>query len=440
MKGISKSWRTAWRAVGGVVGFMAVGSAAYAGLPAFIAQGKPVIDLRARYENVDDASKVPIAQAGTLRARLGYETGTWNNFQLAFDFDQIWSIGGATYNSTRNGKTAFPIVADPAMTTLNRLQLAYSTGFATKITVGRQRLLIGNQRFIGNSGWRQHEQTFDSISAVNTSVKGLMATYAYLYRVNRIDGPAMPVPSGTAPAATGQASYFKSNSHVFDAVYSGFAGFRLEAYTFLLDLAGPGYATSAAQQSATAKLSTATYGGRADYNLPMTGGLVGKISGEYAHQTNYAANPLSFGLDYWLGEASLKYRGLTGLAGYESLEGNGVVGFSTPLATLHAFNGWADMFLSTPANGLNDAYLKASYAVPAGFVAMKSLTGTVVYHGFSTDKFGKGIGSEWDVQAELAIDGNTSFLLKYASYRGSNPALGGFPDKSIFWLQTAYDY
>jgi len=60
--------------------------------------------------------------------------------------------------------------------------------------------------------------------------------------------------------------------------------------------------------------------------------------------------------------------GLTGLVGYEVLEGNGAIGFATPLATLHAFNGWADMFLTTPANGLKDLYFRASYALPADFI------------------------------------------------------------------------
>ena len=133
-----------------------------------IAAGRAVIDLRARYENVDDASKTPmVGEAGMFRARLGYETGAWNGLSLQGDFDQIWLIGG-NYNSTRNGKTTYPIIADPTMTALNRLQLTYAPDYDTKFVVGRQRILVGNMRFIGNSGWRQQEQTFDALSAVNT--------------------------------------------------------------------------------------------------------------------------------------------------------------------------------------------------------------------------------------------------------------------------------
>ena len=405
-----------------------------------IAAGRPVIDLRARYENVDNPSKTPtVGEAGTMRARLGYETGVWNGLSIQGDFDQIWLIGG-NYNSTRNGKTNYPIIADPAMTALNRLQLTYASDYETKFVVGRQRILIGNQRFIGNSGWRQHEQTFDALSAVNTSIPDLTLTYAYLYRVNRVNGPDEPSPSNTAAAATGQANYFKSDSNIMDGVYTGVAGLRLEWYAYLLNLSAPGYASPPAQQAATAKLSTQTYGLRADYSFALPEDIGGKLTGEFANQTNYASNPLYFNLSYYLAEASATYQGVKALVGYEVLEGNGAIGFSTPLATLHIFNGWTDMFLTTPTNGLKDLYVQASYSLPADSIGMKSFNPSVIYHSYATDHLGAGIGSEWDAQGELVVDANLSLLAKYANYQGSGIAFGGFADKSIVWLQTAWKY
>lgn len=403
-----------------------------------LAKGRPVIDLRGRFESVTDASKTVDANALTMRARLGYETGAWNGLSLQGDFDQIWS--NSAYNSTRNGKTSYPTVADPSMSALNRLQLTYASDFDTKFVLGRQRLLIGNQRFVGNSGWRQHEQTFDAISAINNSIAGLTLSYAWLYRINRINGPDLPAPSNTAAAATGQANYFKSNSHILDGVYTGMPGLRLEGYVFLLDLSAPGYATLPAQITATSKLSTATYGGRGDYTLPIADGVTGKITGEFAHQTNYAGNPLSFGLNYRLGEGSVTWRGATGLVGYEVLGGNGTIGFATPLATLHAFNGWADLFLTTPANGLKDLYLRAAYTLPTDLIGAKALNLNAIWHDFKTDNLNTGIGSEWDLSGELVMNASLSFLLKYADYQGSGGTVGGFADKSVFWLQTAYRY
>ena len=122
------------------------------------------------------------------------------------------------------------------------------------------------------------------------------------------------------------------------------------------------------------------------------------------------------------------------------LGGNGVIGFATPLATLHAFNGWADMFLTTPVNGLKDFYLKASYVLPMDFVAAKALNLTASWHDFKTDNLDRGIGGEWDLQTELVVDSRLSFLAKYADYAGSGTTVGGFADKSIFWLQTAFKY
>jgi len=425
-------------ALPGLCGFLAA-SAQAQDLGSAIREGRPVIDLRLRHEAVDDAARPMGADAVTLRARLGYETGAWNGLSLQADFDQVWALADA-YDSTRNGRSARAVVADPAMTALNRLQLTYAADSATRIVLGRQRLLIGNQRFIGNSGWRQHEQTFDGVSAVNGSVPGLTLTYAWLHRVNRVWGPEVPAVSSTVPAATGQASYFKSDSHVLDGVYTGVPGLRLEAYAVLLDLAAPSYATLRAQQLAVARLSTATIGGRGEYGFALAEGVAAKLNVEFAHQRDHAANPLRIGLNYWLGEGSLTWQGVTGLAGYEVLEGDGVVGFATPLATLHAFNGWADMFLATPANGLRDFYLRLGTVIPADAVGLRSLAPTIAWHDYRSDRLDAGLGSEWNVQAELAVDANASLLAKYARYAGSGVAFGGFPDKSVFWLQASYRY
>lgn len=421
------------------VALMATNAAQADVLGDLFSNGRPVIDLRARYEGVDDASKPLNANAVTMRARLGYKTGSWNGLSLQADFDQIWALGDVAYNSTRNGKTNYALVADPAMTALNRLELTYQSQFDTKFVIGRQRILIGNQRFIGNSGWRQHEQTFDAVSAVNNSIEGLTLTYAWLYRINRVNGPDIPVPSNTAAAATGQANYNKSDSHVLDGAYTAVPGLRLEAYTYLLDLSAPGFAALPAQQLATAQLSTATTGARGDYSLTLDD-VTGKLTGEYAHQTNYRNNPLSFGLNYWLGEGSLSWNGVTALAGYEILGGNGTIGFSTPLATLHIFDGWANFFLTTPTSGLKDLYLRAGYVLPADFVGAKSLNLNATYHDFKSDTLNHGLGTEWDLQAELIIDARLSVMAKYANYAGSGVGFGGFPDKSVVWFQTGYKY
>ncbi len=164
-------------------------------------------------------------------------------------------------------------------------------------------------------------QTFDALSAVNTSIPDLTLTCAYLYRIDRVNGPDLPSPYNAAAAATSQANYFKSGSNIMDGVYTGVPGLRLEGYGFLLNPSAPGYAALPAQPTATAKLSTQTYGLRADCSLALADRVGGKLTGEFANQTNYAFNPLSFNLDYYLAEASVTYQGTKALPGYEVLEG-----------------------------------------------------------------------------------------------------------------------
>lgn len=412
-------------------------TAAHANLVSFLEAGNPLIDLRARYEGVDDASKTFKGHAYTVRARLGYETAPLAGFSALAELDQIWDLDDS-FNSTRNGRTAYPIVADPRMTALNRLQLRYASDFATQFIVGRQRIPLGDQRFIGNAGWRQHEQTFDAATIVNTALPGTTLSYSYLARVNRVYGPEQPVPA-TAPA-----SAFHCDCHLFDAAYTAIPQLKLDAFGFLLALdqrSGP-----VAAQIATEKLSTATFGARGEYQAEVFYGVSADIVGSYAHQSNYRDNPLSFDLNYWRGEGNLSYADFSGGIGYEAMQGNGHTGFSTPLATTHLFDGWADMFLTTPANGLGNLYVRASYtATPlAELLQIAAVTATVVHRDFSTDRTGgvtrAGLGTEWDSALEFDLDKRISVLLQYADYQGSGLAYGGFKNKSIAWVQLGYRY
>ncbi|MES1154620.1 MAG: alginate export family protein, partial [Rhodanobacter sp.] len=174
-------------------------------------------DSRLRHEQVDDDAFARNAHADTLRLRLGLHAEFGHGWSGLAEGAGVASAGDR-YNSGANGRVLYPAVTDPRGSEFNQYWLRWQ-GDRFGATAGRQRLLLDNQRWVGNSGWRQHEQTFDSISAVNTSIPGLALTYAYLYRVNRIGGPAIPLPANIAASATGLANYFKSNSHVMDAVY-----------------------------------------------------------------------------------------------------------------------------------------------------------------------------------------------------------------------------
>ena len=386
----------------------------------FIASGTPLVDIRLRFEDVDQANKPKEATATTIRARLGYQTGEFAGFSVLTEFDLVQHFGAKHFNDSINGLAVYPTIADPDMAALNRLQLGYGIRLTDagsgapdlKLALGRQRIVLGDGRFIGNADWRQHEQTFDALSIIDTSIPGATLSYGYVTRVNRVFGPNSA--SGT----------FDSHSHLFNAVYAGLQpSWKIEAYAYLLDL----------KQAPT--LSTATYGLRDESVFNLGSGLSARLNAAYAHQNAYARNPLAIDLADYLGEAGLAYHGFTGLAGYEVLQGNGTIGFQTPLANLHPFQGWAEVFLTKPPNGLKDAYFKGGYGFAASPLFAR-LSALLVYHDYSAEHVNAAYGKEWDAQLEAQIDNHLVFDAAYADYRSGGP----FPAKRVFWLYSTYRY
>jgi len=387
-----------------------------------LANGSPLIDLRLRLEDVAQSSKSRRAFATTLRARLGYETGEFHGFSALAEADLVGHAWGEHFNNTLNGQTAFPVIADPDMAALNRLQLDYAaalTGDAAAanrpdlhLHLGRQRISFGDARFIGNAGWRQHEQTYDAVSIVVSSLPATTLSYAYVAQVNRIFGPNSPM------------GRFNGDTHLFNAVYSGFSPvLSIEAYDYLLDF-----------RQAPA-LSTDSYGARAESRLNLFPDVSAQLNGAYARQSNYGPNPLRFNLGYYLGEAGLAYAGLSETVGYEVLEGNGAIGFSTPLASLHGFQGWAESFLSDPPNGIRDLYARTRYGFSAPLIS-STIAAMLVYHDFRAEHVNAAYGDEWDASLEATLPEGFTLETAYADFRGR----GAFPDKSVFWIYSGYRY
>lgn len=385
--------------------------------------GTTLIDLRLRFEDVDLTNKLRRAYATTLRARIGFQTGDYHGFSALVEGDFIGHLDSGHYNDTLNTRVQFPTIADPDMAALNRLQLNYAAALTPaaiasgrkdlNIIAGRQRIQLGDQRFIGNAGWRQHEQTYDAVSIVDTSIRATTLTYAWIAGVNRVFGPASPM------------GHFDSNSHLFNAAYAGFGpGLTIEAYDYLLDL----------RQAPL--LSTASYGAHFTSTLSLVPDLTAHLNGAYARQTPYGANPLHFDLDYYLAEAGLSFAGLSGTAGYEVLGGNGVTGFSTPLASLHLFQGWAEQFLTNPPNGVRDLYGRARYAFRVPMIS-GNVAATVVYHSFRADHVNIAYGDEWDGSLDAFFPNGTMLGAAFGDFTSRG---GGFASKTAFWLYAGYHY
>jgi len=139
-----------------------------------------LLDMRARWEEVQQDGLAKTADGVTLRTRLGYETGEYEHFKALVEFQDVRGLARDSFNNTFNGRTRFPTIGDGSGTTLDRAQLTYTGLSKTTIIGGRQRILINNQRFIGNAGFRQREQTFDGVTVNNKSIPNLDLTYGWI--------------------------------------------------------------------------------------------------------------------------------------------------------------------------------------------------------------------------------------------------------------------
>ncbi|HYR05482.1 MAG TPA: alginate export family protein, partial [Gallionella sp.] len=379
--------------------------------------GKASMNLQYRYEDVRNSSipaagrNTNVATANTVRLRLGYETATFNGLGAMVEAESTHDLGNKKYNGGNNGNTNFASIADPEVTEINQSYLSYSGIANTNVKWGRQRIKLDNDRFIGNVGWRQNEQTFDSIMLVNKSLPSTTITAGYITNVNRVVGDG----------AVGDVGNARMRSPIFNVNYKGFSFAEIVGYAYLLDYRPTSPATTDAR-------TADTYGIRLNGSAPMGGNKL-LYTVEFAEQRDGSNNATNFKDTYTFLEGGVDVSNIGVFKlGYEVLgtdlsarakTGLGAAtprSFQTPLATLHAFNGWADMFAgATPVQGLKDAYISAG-------TKLAGINLGAVYHDYTADKTtatltSNKLGTEWNLVGTYAFNKNTSVGLKYADYK-----------------------
>ena len=368
-----------------------------------IMDGTPYIDARYRYEFADQSNLANDAHASTLRIRPGFVTQQYHGFSGRIEFDFIQEIGEDNYNNTLNRRTSRPVVADVENAEVNQLYIQSNHIPDTQIRIGREKIDIDDQRFIGSVDWRQNDQVYDAISMVNTSLPDTKITYAFFHNVNKIFGDHSP---------TGN---WRSDSHIVNIANNSLPIGTLTAYAYLLDF-----------QNDSPANSSNTYGASLVGAQKISEDLTFKYRAEYAHQQDAGDNTTHYDAHFYTLQPALQWRNLTTTLGYEVLgSDNGRIGFSTPLATLHKFNGWADVFLVTPTNGLRDAFVDLTYKftnMATGYHFLDNLLVKAVYHDFQADHGSADFGTEWDFHVEKPITQHVNVHARYANYNTDSPA------------------
>jgi len=347
-------------------------------------KGKFYGDFRLRYESVSQDNALEDADALTLRTRLGFIE---NSTSLIDDF----SVPPTGFQTGQ-----FSVIADPEGTEVDQAFVQYSNDKLTA-KVGRQVITLDGHRFVGHVGWRQDRQTFDAAVLTYKPSKDFIINASYIDKRNRIFSDDADI---------------DSKDTILNTSYNTPAG-KIVAYAYLFEVDN------------NTNNSLDTYG--ISFNGKQKVGESSILySAEYASQE---ANDM-FDTDYLSLSGGVAFSGITAKLGYEVLgSDDGQRGFATPLATLHKFNGWADLFLGTPNQGLEDLYFSVSGKLAGG-------KWSAIYHDYSSDESLMGsddLGEEINLVYSRAFGDNLSGGIKFAGYTAGDSVFNKV-DTDKFWI------
>jgi len=431
--------------------------------------GKYDLWFRLRYEDVSDDIPAASALAGTdnaellsLRTVLGYSTARFHGFYGRLELEANTRIGSdkalnvdddLTFPPGPGGSRVaegYSLIPDNEFEEINEAYIGWrnpSSGCTntpggcngnTTVKLGRQTVIYDNHRWVGNIVWRQNHQSYDAFRIDNTSIKDLSISYTYLDQVNRTFGDDSVFDT-----------WKMDNSHLINVSYK-FPFGKLTGYGYLLDFddnpktpfpEGVG----AVGTPGIANFDSDTWGLRfvGKHKVSETFTLLSELEWATQEPGNDAGPTLSDNNYYNIevgGAFKVAGKPVVVKLGHEVLEGNGVNAVQTPLATVHAFNGWADKFVgapggtATPAGGLEDTSLTV---VVKGLIGPSKLV--FQYHDYKSDQTVGGVsdyGSEWGVLFAKPVSKRWLGLVKYTNFEDGGD---GFSfDSEKFWLIAQY--
>jgi hypothetical protein len=362
------------------------------------------VETRARYEWADAADTGPASEALTVRIRPSLEFTASPKINILGEVEAI----AALLPDRRNGfldPAGGPAIADAQSLELNRLQIEWTPSEAIGITLGRQRISLDDERFIGTVDFRQNQQTYDALTAAWQLPGKSVLQAGYIWRVGRILGAEQP------------GGVFDSDSFYAHLAVPVPAG-QVSLYHYDLDLDD--------RIGGLVQLRTTgvAWRGRA---FPRGLGLFWDLA--YARQHSGSRTP-----DYWRAGASIE-RGELGFSlRAERLGSDDGTAFQTPLATLHRFQGAVDLFLETPAQGVTDVEARATWRI--GSLGLARATGlTVQFNRFNAASGSERLGEEWGGElATTLVD--TRLSLAAAHYRAAS--FGA--DTTRVWVTASRDF
>lgn len=377
-----------------------------------IAEGQFSGMLRLRYENVNQDNPLDDAHALTLRTLVGYQTKALNGFSANL---QAYAVSPLTddYNDVKKGqphasRKTYSVVADPEDYDFHQAYIQWANK-GNKIKLGRQNIILDNWRFIGDVRFRQNWAVFNGASYVNTMLPKTKVTFAHFTKVKRVNTKIQDI-----------------NTNIINANYKITPSINLSGYGYLVEL-----------EDAPAS-STKTFGVRLNGKEKLNEQWSALFTAEYAKQDDYKGAD-NIDNDYYRFGAGLGYGSWFLRLDQEKLsavDSGSTKPFQTTFGTNHLFQGWADLFLSTPNTGIKDTMLIAGGKLfGAKIKAEYHIINAVNKNAAGDDKY----GTEFDLGVYYKFKKNIIGSVEYAKFSQKDSSLGK-PDTEKFWVTGIYKF
>jgi hypothetical protein len=378
-----------------------------------IVGGHAILNLRPRYEYADQAGK-DLGQAATLRTLAGWRTGAWYGLSGTVELIDVGRLND-DYNDGLNGKTRYPVIADPDNTDVNQLYLDYAGLPDTQVRAGRQSIKLDNVRFIGNAEFRQVMQVFNGVTVENNSLRDTRLYAGYLGRVKTVN-----------------TRQHDTDTVLLNARYAISPNDALVGYGYFQDQKDA-IGAAAFVGGAPSSTSNQSVGIRSDGAHPLNTDWKILYTLEYAKQADYSGGDSRIDATYQRLGAGAQWSAVYLRADQEVLGSNqGRYAFQFPLATNHVFQGWADQFLVTPPQGIRDRYLSAGAKIERAQLLAE-------YHRFGADFGSIDFGREFDFGVSYPLQPKLVGKVEYADYRAGDAA-SGKADLTRIWVTLIYNY
>ncbi|MDO9281356.1 MAG: hypothetical protein Q7T88_03115 [Methylotenera sp.] len=391
-----------------------------ASLKEAITEGKPTINFKLRYENVNQDGKSDTGEAFTLRSLIGWKTKPFHDVSITAEVYSLSPLND-DYNDLKKGsplasRTKYPVIADPEDYDFHQLYLEW-TGFPdSSIKLGRQGMVLDNWRYVGDVRFRQNWQVFNGLSFVNKSLPNTEIALAHYEQVKQITTKIQD-----------------ANIDIANVKYSITPSTSLVGYGYFVDWNGKALEAS----------SNKTLGLRLDGSQKLNDSWKILYTAEYAKQDDYKDGSKLIDNDYYRVGAGAGYADWFLRIDQEKLSGNSDnKAFQTPLGTNHLFQGWADVFLTTPNEGIEDTILIAGGKVMDATIKAE-------YHFINSDrnfaKVGGGTGDKYGKEFDLGVyykfTKQISASVEYANFKEDDEYAGARKrDIEKFWLTAIYAF